>query len=145
MNKACPLVLRKNNQQYEILAFRHPLAGNQIVKGTIESGESLEAACERELFEESGLVGQAVSYLGEWNANFEGQIWGFCEIELENSPKESWDHYCLDDNGHTFRFYWQALDSQLDDSWHPLFKGAIEYVRRSLANPVTRLVNSRAL
>lgn len=145
MNKACPLVIRKNKEQYEFLAFEHPLAGNQIVKGTIESGESLEAACERELFEESGLVGKVVSNLGCWDAKFEGQVWGFCEIELDSTPAERWEHYCLDDNGHTFRFYWHALDSQLDENWHPLFKGAIEYVKSAITNTGTRLVNSRVL
>ncbi len=134
MNKACPVVIRKNHGIYELLAFRHPKAGNQIVKGTIESNESLQAACERELYEESGLVGKAVSYLGEWKADFEGQVWGFCEIELENKPSDYWEHYCLDDNGHTFSFYWQELNAKLDDTWPPLFKGAIEYIRTSLTN-----------
>ena len=145
MNKACPLVIRINNDHIEFLAFKHPLAGNQIVKGTIERGESLEAACERELKEESGLTGKVVSNLGSWDTGFEGQVWGFCEIELDKAAEENWEHYCLDDNGHTFRFFWQALDSQLDENWHPIFKGAIEYVKSAITKTGTRLVNSRVL
>lgn len=35
-NKACPVVLR-HSTELEILAFRHPLAGLQLVKGTVEA------------------------------------------------------------------------------------------------------------
>ncbi|MEF1341314.1 DNA mismatch repair protein MutT, partial [Vibrio rotiferianus] len=35
VDKVCPLVLR--NQNSEILLFKHPLAGIQLVKGTVES------------------------------------------------------------------------------------------------------------
>lgn len=34
VDKVCPLVLRKQNR--EILLFKHPLAGVQLVKGTVE-------------------------------------------------------------------------------------------------------------
>jgi hypothetical protein len=37
-NKACPVILRRRNQ-LEILLFEHPLAGVQLVKGTIERSE----------------------------------------------------------------------------------------------------------
>ena len=129
MNKACPVVLRKENEQIEFLAFRHPLAGMQIVKGSIEGNESIDVACERELFEESGLIGKATSFLGVWDARFEGQVWGFYRIELLDAPAESWVHQCLDDGGHDFEFFWQPLYGQLDDNWHPLFQGAIEFIR----------------
>ncbi len=35
IDKVCPVVLRKQNQ--EILLFQHPLAGIQLVKGTVET------------------------------------------------------------------------------------------------------------
>jgi hypothetical protein len=41
MNKACPVVIRQNNGCLEILAFVHPSAGRQVVKGTIKPGEPL--------------------------------------------------------------------------------------------------------
>ena len=37
------------------LASRDPLAGYQLVKGTIDIDEGIEQAAERELLEESGL------------------------------------------------------------------------------------------
>ena len=36
VDKACPVVLR-HTTELEVLAFRHPLAGLQLVKGTVEA------------------------------------------------------------------------------------------------------------
>jgi len=38
MNRACPIVLRNNNSNFELLAFKHPKSGNQLVKGGIKKG-----------------------------------------------------------------------------------------------------------
>ncbi len=53
-DKACPVVL-SSVLPYKILLFRHPLAGVQLVKGTIEKGETPSEAVLRELAEESGI------------------------------------------------------------------------------------------
>ena len=67
-NKACPVVLRTRGSR-EILVFEHPLAGIQLVKGTIELGESPEAAALRELGEESGITSASwVRSLGTWSS-----------------------------------------------------------------------------
>jgi 8-oxo-dGTP pyrophosphatase MutT (NUDIX family) len=55
-SKASPFVVRRTARGLEILAFRHPLAGTQLVKGTIESGETVEAGAVRELEEERGVM-----------------------------------------------------------------------------------------
>ena len=55
MNKVCPVVVRLCDGRREVLAFVHPVAGKQFVKGTIESGENPLDAARRELREESGL------------------------------------------------------------------------------------------
>ncbi|MGX5266288.1 NUDIX domain-containing protein, partial [Klebsiella pneumoniae] len=55
IEKVVPGVFRKINNNLEILVFRHPLAGIQIVKGTVEHQEQLEYAALRELYEESGI------------------------------------------------------------------------------------------
>jgi 8-oxo-dGTP pyrophosphatase MutT (NUDIX family) len=55
--KACPVIVRRTAGGVEILAFRHPKAGCQLVKGTIEPAESVRRAAERELQEESGIIG----------------------------------------------------------------------------------------
>ncbi|MFT3757807.1 NUDIX domain-containing protein [Thauera sp.] len=52
--KSCPVLLRRDGE-VGILAFQHPIAGFQIVKGSIEEGESPEEAAIRELAEESGV------------------------------------------------------------------------------------------
>ena len=68
--KACPVVL----QGSKLLVFRHPSAGIQLVKGTIESGEGPEAAALRELREESGIADAAICEdLGLWDADYEGR------------------------------------------------------------------------
>jgi hypothetical protein len=36
MKKACPIVLRNRNNHQKILVFKHPLAGIQLVKDTVE-------------------------------------------------------------------------------------------------------------
>lgn len=100
MNKACPVVIRKHNNELQFLAFQHPLAGKQIVKGTIEAGESVEQACIRELAEESGLQGKVLTYLGDWDANFDSQVWGFCLMEIEGDIPDTFSYFTLDDGGH---------------------------------------------
>lgn len=134
MNKACPVVLRLKEEQYELLAFEHPLAGKQIIKGAIEPHELVSRACERELKEESGLQAQAEAFWGTWQANFEDQIWWFYLMKYEGELPEGWTHYTTDDGGHTFKFFWQPLDQKLDDQWHPLFKEAINYIRQVLVD-----------
>ncbi|MBZ0401218.1 NUDIX hydrolase, partial [Acinetobacter baumannii] len=47
IEKVVPGVFRKINNNLEILVVRHPLAGIQIVKGTVEHQEQLEYAALR--------------------------------------------------------------------------------------------------
>jgi 8-oxo-dGTP pyrophosphatase MutT (NUDIX family) len=124
-------MLQKRQGGIEILAFVHPLAGKQIVKGTLEPGESLQAACIRELYEEAGLTATPVRDLGPWASTDPNQVWGFCLMACSGPLADRWDHYTQDDGGHIFQFFWQSLDEQLDDDWHPLFKGAIGYIRQT--------------
>jgi 8-oxo-dGTP pyrophosphatase MutT (NUDIX family) len=49
------------------MAFRHPLAGCQLVKGSIENEEP-SAAAVRELYEEAGVRALADSDLGLWDS-----------------------------------------------------------------------------
>ncbi len=75
--KACPIVLRGPATALKVLAFRHPIAGIQLVKGSIEPGERVDAAVVRELLEEAGVVAAAGAVLGSWDAKHEAQIWAF--------------------------------------------------------------------
>ena len=65
IEKVVSVILRDINQRTEILVFKHPIAGIQIVKGTVETNEELEKAALRELYEESGISSAHIhSYLG---------------------------------------------------------------------------------
>lgn len=132
MNKACPIVLRHRDSDPEILAFRHPLAGSQIVKGTIEPGETLKKACERELFEESGIRATSDTYLGSWHSNFKNQIWGFYTMINEEPLPERWTHFTNDGGGLEFSFFWHRLGFSPDENFHPLFQRAIIYITSRL-------------
>lgn len=133
MNKACPVVLRYNNNALELLAFKHPHASRQLVKGGIKQGESLASACVRELQEESGVRAQVVKQLGVWEAGFKKQQWGFCLMHYEGVLPDTWDFATKDDGGHIFSFFWQPLNSSLDDSWNAVTKRAFQYIKSSLA------------
>ena len=138
MNKACPVVLRSNKNDIEILAFIHPLAGNQLVKGTIELGETLEDACIRELEEEAGLKAQVIEKIGVWNANHENQEWGFCLMECEAELSETWEYFTLDDGGHIFKFFWQPISSTLNSEWHSVYKEAIKFIHQAIGNKYSK-------
>jgi len=132
MNKACPVVLRHNSNKLELLAFGHPTAGNQLVKGNIKKGEHLDSACIRELAEESGIQAQVVKQLGIWEPNFKNQIWGFCLMHYEDILPDTWEFATKDDGGHVFSFFWQPLDSPVNDNWDEIYKHAFQYIKNTL-------------
>ena len=125
-HKAVPVLLRATGAATEVLAFRHPLAGLQLVKGTIDVGESAKDAALRELAEESGL--QAVSFtrdLGTWKSDYEGQIWHFQQVQCCATAPENWEHFTQDDGGHVFHFFWHPLLSKPNPEWHPVYQAAL--------------------
>ncbi|MGH8348451.1 MAG: NUDIX domain-containing protein, partial [Pseudomonas sp.] len=81
-----------------ILLFRHPIAGVQLVKGTIETGETPAQTALRELSEESGIVAASiVSDMGCWDAAHLDQIWSFQLCCTQALLPEQWTHHTLDD------------------------------------------------
>lgn len=132
-NKACPVVWRPCTRGLEVLAFEHPLAGLQLVKGGIEPGETPQAAALRELEEESGIV-QAVArrHLGLWPSGYEGQVWSFHEVSVDCALPQTWLHHAADDGGQVFRFFWHPLSEPASSQWHPVFAGALGFMRRQL-------------
>ncbi|POA96963.1 DNA mismatch repair protein MutT [Chromobacterium sinusclupearum] len=129
-SKACPLLL----QSGKLLWFRHPQAGCQLVKGTIESGETPSQAALRELREEAGIVhARVVKDLGEWEAGYQGQRWSFQLCEVDVRLPDSWTHFCADDGGQLFDFFWRPLLSAAPDDSHPLYHRALAEARRRLA------------
>jgi 8-oxo-dGTP pyrophosphatase MutT (NUDIX family) len=130
VEKACPIVLRGSPNQLDILAFNHPLAGKQFVKGTIEPNEVLAAACERELREESGLIGRAVQPLGQSLIECQGLTYGFYRMHISGVIPERFDHFCDDDGGHVFSFFWHPMREKLTKEWHPIFHEIHRYLMR---------------
>ncbi|MFJ4346234.1 NUDIX domain-containing protein [Pseudomonas sp. NPDC089401] len=131
-DKACP-VLMSSTSPPKLLLFRHPLAGVQLVKGSIESGESARAAALRELMEESGIVDASVEAdLGCWDAGPDGQVWSFHLCRVERALPVQWSHQTLDDHGHRFVFFWASLDDLPFAECHPVFQRALTFLREAL-------------
>ncbi len=133
--KAVPVVLRTTHERLEVLLFEHPLAGSQLVKGTVEPGESVSEASVRELAEESGLVGaRCVGDLGTWEQGPSGQIWHLREMLVEQELPETWSHFTTDGGGHTFKFFWHQLDAPAPPTCHPVFAAALAFLRVQLSD-----------
>ena len=128
--KAVPLVLRSKGARTQLLCFRHPVAGCQLVKGGIKKGEAMAEACRRELKEESGLKTRVLRELGWWESEYKRQAWGFCLMDTPPDLPETWKYHTKDDGGRIFRFFWQDLDAELDREWHPVFHRAMNHIRR---------------
>ena len=136
MEKACPIVLR--NERQEILLFTHPEAGVQLVKGTLKPGEKVEEGCVRELQEESGLQLSVASYLGA-SANSDAQeIWHYCLMENHSELPEKWEHFCQDNGGHLFRFFWAPISNAHEYVFHEKYLRAIDFVRGALTSQISR-------
>ncbi len=128
VDKVCPLVLRKQNR--EILLFKHPLAGVQLVKGTVEPFDcDFFSAAKRELAQESGIeLVNHTTYLGVWESGFQEQLWHFVLCECEALP-ENWVFHTQDDGGHDFEFFWHEVANDISSRAHPVFQRALEQVR----------------
>ncbi len=125
------MVARTNNLATELLAFEHPAAGKQFVKGGVEPGESAEAAAKRELWEEAGLRAlSACHILTSEHLEFEAN-WHFVLCDIAPAP-EHWLHHCADGGGHVFSFFWQPLQSPLNETWDSLFHAALADIRKWL-------------
>lgn len=132
--KAVPIVLRQGPSGSEVLLFIHPLAGVQLVKGTVEPGESVNEAAIRELAEESGIEGAScASDLGAWEQGLPGQVWHFRTMQLPVATlPERWSHHTKDDGGHLFEFYWHPLHGPNPENCHPVFIAALKHLRAKL-------------
>ena len=127
MQKVCPVVYRRHASDVEVLAFAHPSAGKQFVKGTIEPSEAPLAAAKRELWEESGLTAQSpMALLGQCEIGPDRQLWHFFGCQAVGLP-DTWQHLTADDHGHTFAFFWHPIDLPLDQDWHPIFHEAFNF------------------
>lgn len=133
VQKACPIVTRDTEHGLEVLAFRHPLAGCQFVKGTIEEGELPQDAAKRELLEESGLsCPTEMAALGTLDVGSERITWHFFTWASTGLP-DHWECTTEDDGGHAFSFFWHPIRLPLDEEWHPIFHEAFQFFASRLA------------
>ena len=131
-DKACAVLLSPTFPP-KILLFRHPQAGVQLVKGTIESGETPGQAALRELMEEAGITRAVLKRdLGHWDAVHQGQVWSFQLCEVQEPLAERWSYQTHDDHGHVFNFFWASFDDLPYDECHPVFQRALVYLRNTL-------------
>ena len=132
MIKVCPVVTRTVDDTLEILLFRHPLAGIQLVKGTLEADETITEAALRELEEESGITEVAeTTYLCQWQDTHLAREWHFIHCKVDGLP-DTWTYFTNDDGGHLFAFFWQPLIVKTTPEWHPVFVDALHVIQENL-------------
>ena len=115
------------------MVFRHPLAGIQIVKGTVEENETLEFAALRELKEESGITDAFINkYLGIHYPTQKGANWHVFLCETEQLLPENWQHFCADDGRLVFSFFWHPLNESPNNEWHPIFQELLQFIQQKM-------------
>lgn len=146
VGKACACLVDARGR---LLVFDHPAGGGaQLPKGTIEPGESPEAAVRRELLEESGIDYRgALKSLGtldrpgearpEGRAVRQPQHWHLFLMRSEASLPERFDHVAVgspEEEGLVFAFRWLAAGDDPGGFAWP-YQQAIARVRAALAQP----------
>lgn len=145
IGKACACLVDAHGR---LLVFDHPGDGGlQLPKGTIEPGETPEAAVRRELWEESGLVFEGpLQSLGtlhrdcaageESNRHAHPQLWHLFLMRWEGAPlPEHFTHTAHgspEEDGLVFAFRWLAQGDALDGFALP-YRQAIAIVRDAVA------------
>jgi 8-oxo-dGTP pyrophosphatase MutT (NUDIX family) len=130
MKKIVPVLLMHQQQGLEIFAFRHTLAGTLLVKGTIEQDEKHEQAAVRGLFEESGLVAEPnPTFMENLSLRFNQQNWYLYLCEITQVTSNTWLHYCHDDGGLEFEFFWYPLHQKPSEDWHETFQEALGFIK----------------
>lgn len=155
VTKACVSLWRPAADGIEILAFKHPLAGSQLVKGTQDPGELIEATALREFQEESGLQLQQLGpSLGSIHLLLPGgahqteplelQTW---HLFLEPAPvdlpglAEQWLHQASgspEEDGLSFDFFWQRLDkARQNTDFAMIFQMAMQLFKQHVEPALT--------
>lgn len=104
-----------------------------MVKGTIAQAEQYGQAAIRELFEESGLIVQSnPELIGNFILKCNQQDWYFYLCQINRDVPETWLHYCQDDGGLEFEFFYYPLHQKPSEDWHETFQEALLFLRKSL-------------
>ena len=110
-------VTREKEGAMQLLVFKHrdtPEAGIQVPGGTVDEGETLEAAILREVQEESGLRHLCIErfladYIIHVKEKKEYQKCHFFHVTLLTDVKDSWEHIVSageEDEGLVFCYEW---------------------------------------
>ncbi|ACJ77909.1 NUDIX hydrolase [Bacillus paranthracis] len=110
-------VTREKEGAMQLLVFKHrdtPEAGIQVPGGTVDEGETLEAAILREVQEESGLRHLCIErfladYIIHVKEKKEYQKRHFFHVTLLTDVKDSWEHIVSageEDEGLVFCYEW---------------------------------------
>lgn len=119
-HKAAACVVRASARGPELLVFRHPLAGVQIPKGSIEIGEVAADAALRELAEEAGvLAAQVLRQVGKHEFDvgkdatdagpMEHQVWHTFLMAADTELRDSWSQQASGSETEAslvFEFFW---------------------------------------
>lgn len=125
VHKALAYVVRGSGNQAQLLVFEHPRTKNvEVVRGTVDQGESSRQTAERELFEEAGLSLPVKKRLGFESVfvrsgpfrqgPLEHQLYDCFLFDGSGIGKEEWTHQVSGDGGDEgmkFRFFWIPLAS----------------------------------
>ncbi|MGJ7492199.1 NUDIX domain-containing protein [Variovorax sp. ZT4R33] len=144
VHKACACLVDSRGR---LLVFDHPEDGGmQLPKGTVEPGETPEAAVRRELLEESGIAYDGpLQPLGtmdreceagvEGNVHRHAQLWHVFLMRTDGALPETFEHIASgspEEDGLVFRFRWLAPGEPVD-GFAPPYRQAIARVRTHLA------------
>lgn len=132
IEKVVPVVLHPAGAPMRVLAFMHPVSGAQIVKGTVEAGEAPIRAALRELWEESGLTAMSAMPLATRDDVMPGERWHFVLARTRPPVPDKFQHFCKDDGGHLFKFFWHPID-ELPGPFEPPFDRVMTVVRELLS------------
>lgn len=145
-HKAAACVVRTGGRGPELLVFRHPLAGVQIPKGSIESGETAAEAAVRELAEESGVrEGRALRQVGKHEFEVgedttdagprERQVWHTFLMAAEAEQRDSWSRQASGSETEAslvFEFFWLPF-ADARTVVEPRYVPSIDFVAAAIA------------
>lgn len=131
-HKVCPVVTRRRNGRLELLAFRHPQDGFQIVKGTVEPGEPPARAAMRELWEESGVTSaRPPRLLLRTRIGRPRLRWSLYLVAAPPLP-DRWSRITRDDHRYCYRFFWHPLALPPGAGWPRPYREAAALLRAAL-------------
>ena len=54
----------------------------------------------------------------------------YFDLHKRNTLADTWVHYCLDDGGLEFKFFWHRLYQEPSEDWHEIFREALFFLRK---------------